>query len=376
MWNKRAAFATLASLLLAPIAQCAEPAPEDITSTLEPIRQQNAVPALAAAAIRDGHVTFIGATGVRKFGSQEAVTVEDRWHIGSCTKSMTASLAAMLVEEGKLSWETTVSKVFPELRDKMNPQWREVTLEQLLTHRAGAPHDPPPALWNEAFKRKGTPTEQRLAFIRGILAQKPEADPGTKFIYSNQGYSIAGAMIERITGKPWETLLAARLFTPLKMTSAGFGAPATPGRVDQPWGHQGAGATLKPVPPGPNADNPPSIGPGGTVHCSIGDLVRYAGWHAASSRNERLLLNDTSFTRLHTSASGQDYAMGWNVTERGWAGGRTLVHNGTNTMFYAVIWIAPEKNAAFVAATNAAGPAAEKACDDAISALVQRQLAQ
>ncbi|MES2571845.1 MAG: serine hydrolase domain-containing protein [Verrucomicrobiota bacterium] len=362
----------VASLLFTRLAGGAEP--DDLTALLEPIRQRHQLPALAAAAMQEGAVKSMGVCGVRKFGSSESVTVKDRWHIGSCTKSMTASLAAMLVEEKKLSWTTTIAEVFPELRQKMDPQWQPVTLEQLLTHRSGAPGNPPPALWEEAWKRKGTPTAQRLAFVRGLIAQKPATAPGTQFTYSNQGYSIAGAMIERVTGQAWEKLIAARLFVPLKMTAAGFGPPATEGKVDHPWGH--LGTPHNPVPPGPAADNPPAIGPGGTVHCSIGDFVRYAGWHARGLRNEQKLLGDAGFARLHQPASEQGYAMGWTVTERSWAGGRALVHNGSNTMFYAVMWVAPEKDAAFVAATNAAGPEAEKACDEAVSLLVQRHLAQ
>jgi CubicO group peptidase (beta-lactamase class C family) len=347
---------------------------EDVSGLLAPIRERHNVPALAAAAVRGNELIAIGATGVREQGALASATVDDKWHIGSCTKSMTASLAAMLVEQGKIKWETTVVDVFPQLREKMREQWRTVTLEQLLTHRGGAPSKAPEDLWTEARRSRGTSLEQRLAFVRGLLAREPEASPGTKFIYSNQGYAIAGAMLERVMGMPWEELLTTRLFAPLGLKSAGFGAPGVVTRLDQPRGHLTRGGKIQAVPPGPFADNPPAIGPAGTVHCAIGDLARYGAWHAQGARGARPLLTEQSFTKIHHPADGQEYAMGWGVTQREWAGGVTLTHAGSNTMWYAVMWVAPEKEAAFVAATNIAGPEAEKACDEAVAAIIKRVL--
>ena len=348
--------------------------PDDWTAELEAIRSSHDLPALAAAAMVKTELLGAGAVGVRKLGDPTKVTPEDQWHIGSCTKSMTATLAAMLVERGQINWETTVGEVFEEQRAAMDEQWPAVTLEQLLTHRAGAPHEPPPNLWRNAWARNGSPTEQRTAFVKGLLLHKPEAPPGTKYIYSNQGYSIAGAMIERLTGDGWEELMTRMIFPASMMNSAGFGAAGKPGKVDQPWGHQREGEKLTPVSPGPKADNPPAIGPGGIVHCSITEFVRYAAWHARGETLGAATLKKESFVKLHTPPAGADYAMGWIVAPRPWAGGNALTHNGTNTMNYAVMWIAPAKEAAFVAATNCPGPPAEKACDEAVAAMIQRYL--
>lgn len=350
-------------------------APDDLSAELEAIRKKHDVPALAAAAMTKTDLRGVGAVGVRKLGNPTKVTVEDQWHIGSCTKSMTATLAAMLVEKGQIKWETTVGEIFKEQRDSMDEQWPAVTLDQLLTHRAGAPTEPPENLWRNAWARHGTPTEQRAEFVRGLLIRKPETPPGTAFAYSNQGYSIAGAMLERVTGEPWEKLMVKMIFPANLMSDAGFGAPAAPGKVNQPWGHEREGGKLVPVPPGPKADNPPSIGPGGTVHCSIQELVRYAAWHARGEALGSATLKRESFVKLHTPPPGADYASGWVVAPRPWAGGNALTHAGTNTMFYAVMWIAPAKEAAFVAATNSPGAPAEKACDEAVAAMIARYLA-
>jgi CubicO group peptidase (beta-lactamase class C family) len=345
-----------------------------IQEVLESLRAKHKLPGLAVAVIVDGKIVSTNVAGLRKEGGVEKVMLDDKFHLGSITKSMTATLAAMLEEEGKITWKTTIADLFPELKAKTHSDYLGVTLEQLLAQRGGAPGHPPPDLWKQAWAAKGSAAEQRLSFIKGILARPPEAKPGTKYIYSNQGYTIAGVMLERASGKTWEDLMQTRLFKPLRMMTAGFGTPAAVGQINQPWGHtaDASGANL-PVPPGPEADNPLAISPAGAVHCSIGDLARYAVFHLAGERGEGKLLKPDSFHKLHT-AVGDDYALGWMVLERDWAHGKALTHNGSNTTFYAVVWIAPERNFAVVVATNVGSDSAFGACDDVVSAMIHRFL--
>ena len=346
---------------------------DPISQMLETIRLKHKFPALAAAVVVDGKIVATNAVGFRKHGGTEPVTVNDKFHIGSVTKSMTATVAAMLVEQGKISWTTTIGESFADY-DELHSDYRAVTLEQLLAHRGGAPGNPPNLLWEKAWQASGAPEEQRLEFVKGILAEKPEAKPGAKHIYSNQGYAIAGVMLEKAAGKTWEELMRQMLFEPLGMNSAGFGAPGTPGEVDQPWGHtKGLFRGIKPIPPGPMADNPPAISPAGRVHCSLVDLARYAAAHMAGEQGDSELLNAESFKKLHTSA-GDDYALGWVVLQRPWAGGQALMHNGSNTMFYIVVWLAPKKNCAVIVATNVGVDAAFAGCDEAAGELIKQFL--
>ena len=176
-------------------------------SSLEVIRKKHDLPALAVVVVKDCQICDRVAVGIRKWGDPTPVTTNDVFHIGSCTKSMTATLTAMLIEEGKLRWDTTIAEIFPELRGKMDKQYEAVTVEQLLHHRGGVPGAPPAAAWKRAWEEIGTPTQQRREFIEAVLRQPPEAAPGTKMIYSNQGYAIVGAMLEKITGQDYETLI-------------------------------------------------------------------------------------------------------------------------------------------------------------------------
>jgi CubicO group peptidase (beta-lactamase class C family) len=219
---------------------------------------------------------------------------------------------------------------------------------------------------------EGTTTAQRVNLIRLTLDKKPESEPGTKFAYSNTGYAIAAAMGEKVTGKSWETLIQEELFDPLGMTSAGFGPPGTKGQVDQPWGHSPMlGKLAVPV----QGDNPPSIGPAGRVHCTIRDWAKFISLHLRGARGEeRTYLSPETFARLHRPPSGGDYADGWMVVQRPWGGGTVLSHSGSNTMWYCVVWMAPQRNFAVLSATNVGGEAAAKACDDASGAMIRRYM--
>ena len=255
-----------------------------------------------------------------------------------------------------------------------------VTLDLLLNHVAGVPSDlSTDGLWGRLGERHGTPRHQRLELLDGVLRHPPVSSPGTKFLYANAGIAIAGVLAEQATDTDWEALITKRLFTPLGMTSAGFGAPGTPGSrnlrvVDQPRGH---GKDGKGIEPGPAADNPPAIGPAGTVHCSIGDWAKYVSLHLEGPHGRSPLLSAGSFERLHTPLHGieSQYAFGWGVTERPWGGGTVLTHSGSNTAWFCVVWLAPARDFGVLVCTNEAGEAAPKACDEAAAALIQDHLA-
>jgi CubicO group peptidase (beta-lactamase class C family) len=296
------------------------------------------------------------------------VTVGDAWHLGSDTKAMTATLVGLYVDRGKLRFENTVGDLFRG--ELLDPGWTSVRVEQLLQHRGGAPGDFPPGVF-EQMERDGKSPDARIKAVRAILALPPAQAPGT-FQYANSGYVILGAALERVAGATWETLIERELFAPLQMRSCGFGAPGRPDVVDAPWGHESTGEALVPVAPGRRADNPPALGPAGTVHCSLEDWGKFLTMHVAGGRGERTLVSPETMKRLHTPPPGGDYAAGWIVVARSWAGGVALNHGGSNTMWYAVTWLAPAKSLALAVVTNRFGESALRALDAASVALVKR----
>ena len=147
---------------------------------------------------------------------------------------------------------------------------------------------------------------------------------------------------------------------------AGLG---TPGKLDQPWPHFANG---QPAPNnGPTVDNPEVMGPAGTVHCSISDWAKFVADQLRGDRGERALLKPESYRQLHTPAIGGDYASGWLIAERPWGGGTVLNHAGSNTMNYAVVWLAPKRDFAVLVCTNQGGESAAKATDEAAAALIK-----
>ena len=114
---------------------------QPLADDLEKIRTQYGLPAIAAAVVKDGTIIASGVAGVRVDGTSIAATIDDRFHLGSDTKAMTATLAAMLVEEGKLKWTSTIGEVLGADVPGINPKLAAVTLEQLLSHTSGIPSD-------------------------------------------------------------------------------------------------------------------------------------------------------------------------------------------------------------------------------------------
>jgi CubicO group peptidase (beta-lactamase class C family) len=357
-----------------------------VIAKLEEFRAAAKVPALGAALVTTDGAVGEWVTGLRANGHPEQVERGDVWHLGSCTKSMTATLIALLVESGRLSWDAPLEKLLPECAATMDPPYKGVTLELLLKHRAGVPNDARrDGLW-ASFRdpsRDKSATEQRARMAKTILSWPPVHAPRTNYLYSNFGVSIAGHVAEVACGKPYEQLMQELLFEPLGMKSAGFGAPgrASPdGKVDTPRGHTSDGVVIE---PGESADNPSAIGPGGRAYASLADWAKYIALQLKGAKGDvkvgAITLHRATFEKLQApfDGPGQKYAAGWIVCERPWAGGdgKTLMHNGSNTLWYSVAWLGLDAGIAVIATTNEFTPASQNAADQACALLLGEQKA-
>ncbi|MCB1236514.1 MAG: beta-lactamase family protein [Verrucomicrobiae bacterium] len=351
---------------------------EDLSALIAEIPKETGTPAIGIVLVEDGETRGIGVSGVRKAESPEKVESDDRWHLGSCTKSMTATLAATFVEDGAIAWETTVSEVLGKAM-KMLDAYEPVTLGQLLAHRGGIPGDVPESVYagvdfGASVKDLSDRDllKQRAAYAEAVLNLTPSRPPDSGFEYSNAGYVVAAVMLEKVSGKPWEKLMEERLFKPLGMTASGFGNAAREdkGKPTQPWPHQD-GKT--PIPPGPGDDNSWVIGPAGSVHASLKDVARYLAMHATGALGPVLKKPET-FAYLHTAVPDNDnYARGWKVSRTAWSRGPAVAHDGSNTLNYCSFWVAPERKAAVAAFTNCAEKGADS-CRAAIEAIVAKYL--
>jgi CubicO group peptidase (beta-lactamase class C family) len=325
-------------------------------------RERHLVQGLVCAIVGKEGVRDIGAAGVRRKGAPEAITADDRMHLGSCTKAFTATLAAALVADGTLSWSSTVGEVLGASIPAMHDDWRAVTLEQLLRHRGGAPKEPPTGAWRAAFACTDSPRACRAAFLGALCSRKPTEAAGT-FVYSNQGYALAGHMLEVKAGKEYEVLLAERVLAPLGIARAGFGPPKRTEEAS-PWGHDEQGMPF-------DIDNPNAIAPAGTLHMPLREWGKFIAFHLGAAPPKGLEGAATQLARLHGRASADPFeALGWRTTNREW-GGAVLTHAGSNSKWFCVAWLAPEKGFAVIAAVNQGGDRAQRACDEACSALIR-----
>ena len=270
----------------------------DLSQFLIPAIEQGTAPGIIAAVIDEEGVRAIGAEGVRRQGSPEMITIDDLVHLGSDTKAMTSTMLATLVQDGTFvdGWDTTIADVFPEISGAIHQDYHSVKLSQLVRMRGGIA--PNAANWR-AHSNNPDIVGRRYDILRDNLATSPAGAVGDH-LYSNLSYMIAGAMAERLTGQSWETLMEERLFTPLGITTAGFGPPGTRGEDDQPWGHgpDGSGGWV------PNQyDNDPALGPAGTVHISIEDWAKFiALWF---TNKEPAILDRSALNELSTPDSGK-----------------------------------------------------------------------
>lgn len=354
----------LVLLVLASPAALGQPAPATIHDLLETVRQRHRMPAMAGVIVTSRGLVAQGVAGVRKAGTDVKATTDDLWHLGSETKAMTATLMGALEEQGRLKWESTVTDAFPELAATFPAVMRKATLVHLLSHRSGLIEN---LSWG-GIQQSGTTRAQREAALRIAATTPLRSNPGAGFAYSNLGYVVAGAMAERAANAAWEDLMVRHLFEPLGMRSAGFGGTGTPGRIDQPWPHLENGRPASGN--GPQVDNPPVLGPAGTVHSTMADWGKFITDQLKGARGERALLRPYTYRKLHTPPA-DDYALGWIVTQRDWAGGTALTHAGSNTMNYCVVWMAPRADFAVLVCTNQGGSLAAKAADEAAWTLIR-----
>jgi CubicO group peptidase (beta-lactamase class C family) len=329
-----------------------------LNELIEWARASQNVPAMAAVVIRRGQIVEKGAVGLRSAQGSVRVTADDRWHIGSITKSMTATLAAILVEDGLITWDTRPIDVWPELAGSIHSGFRDITLRQLLSHTSGMKRD-------DAFSpaengASGTLMQKRRTWAAEVLSQRPEFPAGT-FAYSNMGFMVAGAMLESRAQTPYETLLGNRLFAPLGMAHSGFGTPGTPGALDQPLGHVSRSAGFDPVQPTAGNEDVLAITPAGLVHVSLDDFAAYLQAHLAGERGGTGILATDSWRALHAQVVSP-YALGWEVmSSLQGLDAAGFGHNGSNNRWFAATWVAPSLDAGAFIVTNGGGDRAQAA---------------
>ncbi len=328
----------------------ARPAVEpELQTVLDDLVAGTDLPSIGVTMFDGTGIIETGVAGVRRSGDPTLVEVTDRYSIGSNAKAMTAFLVATFVDDGLVSWDTTIGDVYGDGHPTIDPSRRDVTLRQLLDHTGGLDDDLLEPILTD-YDADAPVVEQRADLTETILSGPGQGSPG-RYQYSNLGYTMVGAILEELTGVPWENLMEDRVFGPLGMDSCGFTAPGTPGEVDQPWGHLSPGGQS--IDPGhPEADLPGVIAPAGVVHCSMADWTLFLQSQLRGFQgSESEIISPEAFSAIQAAPQGSDYALGW-VRNEAPNGVVTMYHHGSNERFTAEVWLIPSENRGLLTVTN------------------------
>lgn len=271
---------------------------------------------------------------------------------------MTATLAGRLVDEKLLSWTTRVQECFSNYKN-FSSGFPNTTLEQFLAHRSGVQQSTTffSRYLQQLLDQQGTFEQIRFWVAETVMKDAPEV-PNGDFLYANQGYAVAAAMMEKLTGLGWESLIQKHVFTPLKMSSATIGAiyddmipPKTP------VGHDLNVNYSEPVPWAGRSpillhNDQAATGPGGYVACTLQDWVKFLYAHITGETTG--YLSAESAAKLKRSFIGDEgYGLGVWALNRTWAlPGQALYHGGDIFGQNTVFWMSPGRDLIVAAYTN------------------------
>jgi CubicO group peptidase (beta-lactamase class C family) len=339
---------------LALVAGCATWRAASIGSTTQPFLERtlahaqavHGFPAAAAAMITSSEI-HVAALGRRRVDQPDLVTIDDRFGLGSNTKAFTAAMLGALVERGLLRWDLTLAEAFSDL--PMRPEYRAVTLRQLLTHRGGL--QPWTSVSAFALAQKfftGDLTTTRLAFARAVLVEPPITVPGTENRYSNADYIVASLVGERAAHHSWEQLVTDLVCSPLKIDCR---FAASNGDRNQPWAHSRSSGVLLPIDPA--TLGPPVMEGAGGLRISIKDYAVFVQANLRGLRGiDTPMLRASTIRELHQPVDGP-YGLGWHTQQ--FAGALSSIHAGGNSDFYAVVAIQRERDRSVAFLTNDGG---------------------
>ncbi|WP_413288063.1 serine hydrolase domain-containing protein [Bdellovibrio sp. HCB337] len=367
---------TLGALLMLLAGACAsgssteskkrEPQMSELENKIKTIQTTSSMPGLQVLVTEGEKTVFEYTNGIRAEGRPETVTSNDQWHIGSCTKPMTAFLIGRLVDAKIITWQTTLSEIAPK-NYQLDPSVRGITVEQLLSHKSGLAVITDPEngkIWGESYTDKMTPQVAREKLVKSALKIPVRFQPGSKFEYSNTGYIVLGWIVEQKRGESWEQVIQKELFQRFAMNSCGFGPAGSEDlkSAKQPWSHILENNRLVALPPGLQADNPPALGPAGTVHCGVRDWHKFSklfidnegvrSGFLTQATYDKLLSNDGNEMTTFSSMGRYD---------RPWAKGPAFAMAGSNTYNFAIVAIAPNRRRIYTINTNAGHEKADQA---------------
>jgi serine beta-lactamase-like protein LACTB, mitochondrial len=319
------------------LAGCASTPPRDYTPAIDASRAQiealvakEKIPGAAVAVSVGDRIVWHDTFGVTNLETKAPVRMETRFRVGSLTKLMTVTALMRLVQDGRLRLDDPVSRHLPDFPHG------EITLRQLAGHLSGIRHYGPGEFLNTTHYTSATDS------LRKFAADPLLTPPGAKYVYSSYAYDVLGAVIERVTGKPFDAAMKTLVFDPLGMNQTSFTADATTAAF-----YDQTTAGPQPAPPTDLSDR---LSAGAAV-TTARDLARLL---IATSGGP--FLSDASRTTMFTSQKTKDgketgTGIAWRIAIDD--KGRTYVrHGGAVTGGRAFALVYPKERVAVAIVTN------------------------
>jgi CubicO group peptidase (beta-lactamase class C family) len=299
------------------------------------------LPAIGYAVISSGEYFELEVLGVKQLGTNRAATTQDRFRIGSNSKAITALLAAVMIQNGEINWETKFFDLFPKWKPQSNEAYHDLTLADLLSFRNWLPMYS--YNWSKPRPRQimGDAVEQRYNFGKWALRQKP-VYLGEEFNRSNLSFVAAGLMLEKASNKTFELLLE-----DLEIQMDIRFRMGQPNHSDSLaiWGHD---ARLNPEPPGENVKLN-WLAAAGNIQLTLPDFARFLQYHLAGLRGECAWLPKETFEKILFGRPEFAFGWFWEINENG----DRVAHNiGNPGSFLSRVLINPTRDRAYIVVTN------------------------
>jgi len=315
------------------------------------------VPGLSLAIVRNDSVMYVKGYGVRELGKAGAVDASTVFAVGSTSKAFTTAALAMLVDAGKVSWDDPVTKHLPWFQMYDPYASREVTVRDLVTHRAGLARGD--GVWG-LYEYDRDEVARRVRFLA------PSWSLRSTFGYQNLMYVTAGQVVAHASGQSWDDFLRERIFAPLGMRSTSTSIDAFRGNANVASPHSRVNDTLIAT-PWQKVDD---VGAAGSINSNALDMAQWVRLHLGrGTLAGRSLVSEKQLEEIQTpqmvvrlegpwKARSPDahllsYGLGWFIQDHR---GRKLVqHSGNVNSMSAVVGLLPEEKFGVVVLSNAPG---------------------
>lgn len=336
-------------LLLIAIFQTSFAQSRALDSIADKYLEEYRIPGLAISVIKPDTI-YYGVAGTKRIGSSDKIDIQSKFQIASNTKSITATIAAMLVEENYIQWDSKIIDIVPELNANVRPEYEDITLVQLLSNRAKIqPFESDNSKeWKNIPKTIKTSKNSKLDFAKYALNLKPKINSEKNHSYSNGGFIISALLMERATMKTWESLV--KEFNERFEIDASIGFPNQTNSLDT-YGHKKKFGTYKPIEASDEYKFDFDFSAAGNLSISIADLSKVMAQHLDGLLGNDNILSSVTYDKLHYSLDA--YALGWYNGFIGESKQKFSYHGGSLETFSSAIILSADRKIGVIILVNA-----------------------